>query len=250
MKSLFRKSGYSLMAGLLMAVSSATFAADLAAIKATVSKQFAALNRGLVIQDIKTTPVEGIYSAHFGDGQQIYVTADGKHFFTGDMMELTGNRMVNITEAAKSGERAKALATIKPKDSIVFPATGEKKATVYVFTDVDCGYCMKLHSQMAGYNKLGIEVRYLAFPRAGIGSESYRKIASAWCADDKQAALTKLKSRQSIPDNVCKDNPVAAQYELGEKLGVNGTPAIITTDGRMIPGYMPPDELAKDLGIL
>ena len=250
MKALIKQSGYGVFAGLLMAVSSTAFAADLAAVKATVSKQFAALNRGLVIQDLKATPIENIYSANFGDGQQIYVTADGKHFFTGDMMEITGNKMVNITEAAKSGERAKALATIKPKDSIVFPATGAKKATVYVFTDVDCGYCMKLHSEMAGYNKLGIEVRYLAFPRAGINSESYRKIASAWCADDKQAALTKLKARQAIPENVCKDNPVAAQYELGQKLGVNGTPAIITTDGRMIPGYMPPADLAKDLGIL
>lgn len=250
MSVFYKKARQILAVSLLAAASSGVYAADLAAVKAAVSKQFAALGRGVVIEDIKPTSLENIYSAHLPDGQQIYVTADGKYFFTGDLMTIEGSRIVNITESQKSGERAKALAQLKPKDSIVFPASSAKKATIYVFTDVDCGYCIKLHNEMAGYNKLGIEVRYLAFPRAGIGSESYRKIASAWCADDKQDALTKLKQRQAIPENVCKDNPVAAQYQLGQQLGVNGTPAIITSEGRMIPGYMPPAELAKDLGIL
>jgi thiol:disulfide interchange protein DsbC len=249
-KQLVKQSAKAVIAAALLLASHATLAADLAAVKAAVSAKFSALGRGVVIDDIKPTSLDNIYSAHLPDGQQIYVTADGKYFFTGDLMTIDGNRIVNISESEKAGERAKALATLKPKDAIVFPATGAKKSTVYVFTDVDCGYCIKLHNEMAGYNKLGIEVRYLAFPRAGIGSESYRKIASAWCADDKQDALTKLKSRQTIPENVCKDNPVEAQYNLGQKLGVNGTPAIVTTDGRMIPGYMPPADLAKDLGIL
>jgi thiol:disulfide interchange protein DsbC len=251
-KTLFERSKKYFIAFALLSVVNSVFAAeDLQSVKAAVSAKFAELGRGgITIEDIKSTPLPNIYSAHFPDGQQIYVTGDGKHFFTGDLMTIQNKRIVNITEAEKSGLRVKELATLKPKDSIVFPASGAKKTTVYVFTDVDCGYCIKLHNQMAGYNKLGIEVRYLAFPRAGIGSESYRKIASAWCADNRQEALTKLKQRQPIPENVCEGNPVAAEYELGQKLGVNGTPAIITVDGRMIPGYMPPEELAKDLGIL
>ncbi|MEP1593906.1 MAG: DsbC family protein, partial [Halieaceae bacterium] len=98
-------------------------------------------------------------------------------------------------------------------------------------------------------NKRGIEVRYLAYPRSGVGSESYRQLASAWCAEDPQDTLTRLKNREDVPDNVCEENPVAAQYELGGKLGVRGTPAIITESGQMIPGYQSADDLIATLGL-
>jgi thiol:disulfide interchange protein DsbC len=98
-------------------------------------------------------------------------------------------------------------------------------------------------------NKRGVEVRYLAYPRSGVGSESYRQLASAWCAEDPQDTLTRLKNREVVADNVCKGNPVAAQYELGGKLGVRGTPAIITESGQMIPGYQSADDLIATLGL-
>lgn len=98
-------------------------------------------------------------------------------------------------------------------------------------------------------NELGIEVKYLAYPRAGVGSKSYNKVASAWCAEDKNQALTQLKNGHSIEENICEGNPVASQFQLGGQLGVRGTPAILLESGEMIPGYIPAKELAKKLGI-
>jgi thiol:disulfide interchange protein DsbC len=132
---------------------------------------------------------------------------------------------------------------------IVFSPKGQVKASVTVFTDVDCGYCQKLHEEVPALNAKGIEVRYLAYPRAGIGSPSYNKIVSAWCANDQQDALTKLKRRQPIPTNICAGNPVAAQFALGGKMGVRGTPALVLESGRLLPGYMPADRLAAELGV-
>ncbi|MFT5670969.1 MAG: thiol:disulfide interchange protein DsbC, partial [Glaciecola sp.] len=115
--------------------------------------------------------------------------------------------------------------------------------------DVDCGYCRKLHEEVPALNAKGIEVRYLAYPRAGIGSPSYNKIVSAWCAVDQQNALTKLKQLEPIPTNICAGNPVAAQFALGGKMGVRGTPALVLDSGRLLPGYMPADRLAAELGV-
>ena len=96
---------------------------------------------------------------------------------------------------------------------------------------------------------MGIEVRYLAFPRGGIPSEGASKLATAWCAEDQQTTLTELKAGVDLPLNECAGNPVAAQYELGQVMGVSGTPAIITSSGLMIPGYRPAADLAGILGL-
>lgn len=179
----------------------------------------------------------------------IYMTKDGNHFVEGDLYTFTDTSIKNLTEEKFDKKRAEQIAKLDPKEMIIFsPPPDKVKATITVFTDIDCGYCRKLHSGMKQMNDLGIAVRYMAFPRAGIGSESYNKFVSAWCADNKQEALTKAKSGEAIPAKTC-DNPVAKQYQIGQAMGIHGTPGIILADGHLLPGYAPPDDLAKMLGI-
>jgi thiol:disulfide interchange protein DsbC len=154
----------------------------------------------------------------------------------------------DLTELAKSGVRKELLAGIDVSRQIGF----EPEQTTYdltVFTDIDCGYCRKLHSQIAEYNEQGIAIHYMAFPRAGIGSPSYDKFVSVWCADDQQTALTAAKNGEDPEPRQC-DNPIAEQYQLGIALGVTGTPAIMTSDGQLIPGYVPPATLRERLDVL
>ena len=125
----------------------------------------------------------------------------------------------------------------------------EPQHELLVFTDIDCGYCRKLHSQIDEYLEQGIAIHYLAFPRAGIGSPSYNTAVSVWCADDRQGALTAAKAGETVEPLQC-ENPVAEQYQLGLDLGVTGTPALLTSDGSMIPGYMPPETLRARLDAL
>jgi thiol:disulfide interchange protein DsbC len=115
--------------------------------------------------------------------------------------------------------------------------------------DVTCFYCQKLHREVDQLNAKGVEVRYLAFPRSGIESEGAEKLATAWCADDQQTALTELKAGVELPVNRCEGNPIAAQYELGKEMGVSGTPAIVTSSGELIPGYRPAAALVALLGL-
>jgi thiol:disulfide interchange protein DsbC len=132
---------------------------------------------------------------------------------------------------------------------IIFSPEGETRAHITVFTDVSCFYCQKLHKEVPELNKRGVEVRYLAYPRSGLDSPGYRQLATAWCASDRQDAITKLKAQQSVPENVCEENPVADQFALGQQLGVRGTPAMVTETGTMIPGYQSADDLMVTLGL-
>jgi thiol:disulfide interchange protein DsbC len=199
------------------------------------------------VTSVRPSPIDGLYLVQIG-GSDLLVTADGSKFIQGDIFNLTETGYVKWEDPALVAERKKMLATVDPKDAITFkPAT--TKAVVYVFTDVDCGYCRKLNSEMADYNKLGIEIRYLAFPRAGVPSPSADKLVTAWCSKDKQSTLTKIKEGFEVPALTCP-NPVASQFELGGRIGVNATPALWMPDGNIRLGYLPPNQLAKELGIL
>jgi len=197
---------------------------------------------------VRQSPIAGLYQVQTNGGS-VLATADGDKIIIGEIFNVQQVGFSKWEDPGLMAERKKALATLNPKDSISFKAIGQTKAVVYVFTDVDCGFCRKLNSQMEAYNKLGIEVRYLAFPRAGIPSESADKLVTAWCSKDKAKALTMLKEDQPLPALTC-DNPVAAQFELGKRLGVDATPAIWRPNGELKLGYLPPEQLAKELGIL
>ena len=207
-----------------------------------------ALRPDIPIEGVAPAPIEGMYALELAGGTVFYGTADGRYLFAGDLYELGDRDLVNLAEARRAEKRRDLLATISLDDMVIFPANGKTKGVVNVFTDVDCGYCRKLHQEVPKLNELGIEVRYLAFPRAGVGSRSYQKIVSAWCADDPNKAITQLKAGQEIPDRSC-ENPVAKQYDLGRTLGVTGTPAILLSDGRLLPGYIPAEQLAETVGI-
>ena len=199
------------------------------------------------IEEVTTTPLADIYAVDLPGGQTLYGTADGKYLFSGDMYQL-GDNIVNLAEGRRALKRQQLMKDVALDEMLVFSPAGETRDYISVFTDVDCGYCRKLHQEMADINALGIEVRYLGYPRAGLGTPTYAKIVSAWCAKNPNEALTALKSGLDIPMAEC-DNPVAEHYALGQKVGVTGTPAIITSDGRLLPGYMPAENLAEALGL-
>ena len=217
--------------------------------EAVIKRALESARSDVKVATVAPSEIPGLYAAQIQNGPTVYVSADGKYFVAGDLYQIQPQGYVNLAEQRRGAERAKALAAVKPEDMVIFKPKDGTKAVINVFTDVECGWCQKLHREMAQYNALGIEVRYLAFPRAGIGSEDYQKMVTVWCSKDRQATLTRFKNRETVPISTCKDNPVAAQYHLGEQLGVEGTPALITAKGELLPGYLPPQELAQRLGL-
>jgi len=191
---------------------------------------------------ISETPIEGILMVQVS-GDIVYMTADGGYMFQGRVVNMDTRE--DLTESAKSEVRRELLAGVDTTKQISF-SPEEPTYDLMVFTDIDCGYCRKLHAQVDGYNENGIAIHYMAFPRAGIGSRSYEKAVAVWCADDQQEAMTQAKLGGEPDPDEC-ENPIAEQYQLGQALGVTGTPALLTADGTLIPGYVPPEQLRERL---
>lgn len=207
-------------------------------IKAMLAKQMP----DLTVTEINKTPLEGLYEVIMPP-QILYISRDAKYVVSGNIINAETGQ--NLTMPQRDKVRAQAVDMLGEESFIVF-APKKVKHTVTVFTDIDCSYCRKLHKEVEQYNKLGIKVRYAAYPRAGIASPSFKKAVAVWCAKDRKAAMTKAKNGQSVPDKDCK-NPVLAHYKMGEKIGVQGTPAIVLENGQMVPGYVPADRLFKGL---
>jgi thiol:disulfide interchange protein DsbC len=204
---------------------------------------------GLTVSDIRPMPYAGLYEVVTQSGEVVYATETGDYLLTGDLLKLTDSGLTNVTELGRSERRADIMAQVKEEELITYPATGEEKASVAVFTDIDCPYCRKLHTEMDRLNELGITVQYYGFPRSGPQTASFRKYESVWCSEDSRSAMDDAKAGRQVAEKSC-DNPVEEQFELGARIGVTGTPAIVLEDGRMVRGYVPADELARRLGLL
>jgi thiol:disulfide interchange protein DsbC len=200
------------------------------------------LPAGTKIEDLKPSPISGIYE--FVQGAEVsYLTADGKYFLDGNVYDMATR--ANLTEVLRSRARL-ALISAVPESQMVIFSPKNPLYTITVFTDVDCQYCRKLHSEMAELNKLGIRVRYLFYPRTGPNTESWRKAEVVWCSANRNDALTRAKAGAQLDMNkTCGPTPVAREYALGESVGVRGTPAIFTESGDFISGYMPPKDLLQ-----
>ncbi len=194
-------------------------------------------------EDLHPSPIPGVYELIHG-ADVLYVSADGKYAVNGDLFDLADN--ANITEQRRRDARARMIAAVPESDMVIF-GPRDSKYTVTVFTDVDCAYCRELHSHIADFNRLGIRVRYLAYPRTGPNTESWTKAEQVWCSRDRNSALTAAKRDQPLQAKACPSNPVAREYALGRDFDLQGTPAILLASGEMLPGYLPPAELAQRL---
>jgi len=193
--------------------------------------------------DFRQSPVPGLWELARG-ADIVYVTADAKFALAGDLYEIATD--TNVSDRRRRDARLEMLGTVPESQMLVF-SPKDPKYTVTVFTDVDCGYCRKLHSEMAKYNELGIRVRYLFYPRSGPNTESWDKAVAVWCSPNRNEALTKAKRGESIKMAKCGATPVEHDYELGQEIGLRGTPAIVLANGDMLPGYLPPAMLVKRL---
>ncbi|MFK5894443.1 MAG: DsbC family protein [Pseudomonadota bacterium] len=188
---------------------------------------------GSIPDSINKTELPGIYEVSYGTAI-FYFNKDASLMLKGDLIDMKNK--VNLTEKKRTTSRLALIDAMGEANMIVYPAKNEKYK-VTVFTDIDCPYCVKLHREMSDYNNMGITVRYMAYPRAGIGSPSYDKIVSVWCSEDRNQAMSDAKNGKTLDKKTC-ENPVAQQLNLGQEIGVRGTPALFLSDGTMLPGYV------------
>lgn len=202
---------------------------------------------------VRASAMPGLYEVELPGGM-VYASADGQFVIQGDLLQLKGKQVVNLSEQSMATRRISLLKSVDRRDAIIFPARGKPKAVLTVFTDVDCGYCRKLHQEVPAMNKLGIEIRYLAFPRDlpryGVNGGAGKQMAQIWCSGNREKAMTLAKQGEAAPAAVkgCKA-PILAQYTLGQRMGVKGTPAIFNEKGEQLGGYITVEQAVQLLGL-
>lgn len=211
------------------------------------SKINAVLPDGMSVQSIKESQIENLFIVDIGDLQPIYASKNGEFFFYGELYAVNGDTLQNTTKDEINLKRKSILDEVLSKDDFISFKSENEKYRVTIFTDVDCGYCRKFHNEIKDFNDLGITVNYVAFPRSGLDSISYNKIVTAWCSKDPKNTLTKMKQGIDVQLSLCQDHPVETHFLLGQKIGITGTPAIIKSNGELLPGYLPPEELLNRL---
>ena len=209
-----------------------------------IRKSLETLQLDVPVESISASPMAGLYEVKLKGSRVLYASADGQFIVQGYMFQLKDGKPVNLTEKAERVSVAKLINGIPAAETVVYPAVGETKSHITVFTDTTCPYCHKLHEEVPELNKMGIEVRYVAFPRQGLGSAGDQQLQAVWCSKDKKSAMDKMTNGKTVDAPKCA-NPVSKQFALGQSIGVNGTPAIVLADGQVSPGYQPAAQVGK-----
>lgn len=211
--------------------------AELQHVRETVSGMFS----GIEADDVFASEIDGWYTIRKG-AIIAYISGDGRYLLQGDLIDL--KESTNLSEKSRNGARAKMMSAVPEKELIVYtPET--VRHTVSVFTDIDCSFCRRLHSQLDDYMAEGIEIRYFLYPRNGPTSESWVKAQNVWCADNRNEALTLAKLDKTFPMHECDSSVVSSHYAIGQDVGLRGTPAIVLEDGTLFSGYLPAKQLTE-----
>lgn len=208
---------------------------ELERVRANISAQFAEIEA----EHIHPSPIPGFYTVRKG-AIVAYVSSDGRYLFQGDLIDL--ETQINLSDLDRNEARVEMLSVIPDDETITF-SPEEVRYTVSIFTDIDCTYCRRLHSQIDEYLDNGIQINYFLYPRNGPTSQSWVKAQNVWCADDRNEALTLAKLDQTFETHGCDSSMISRHYAIGRDVGLTGTPAIVLSDGTLMPGYLSPEQL-------
>ncbi|RLK50441.1 thiol:disulfide interchange protein DsbC [Alkalispirillum mobile] len=213
-------------------------------VKERVDEALKGLSPDLSADEVNETPIDGLYEV-IVSGDVVYMTGDGRYLFQGELVDMSTRQ--SLTEQRRGQQRADRIAELGEDSLLIYPAEGETRYVVNVFTDIECPYCQRMHQEIEDYAAKGIEIRYIFMPRAGEGSSSYEQSVNVWCADDRHAALDKAKAGEDLNGATACDNPIEDHLALARELRVRGTPTMISTEGVMQQGYASPEDLLRVL---
>lgn len=211
------------------------------------------------VNHIAATPIKGFYQVELNTGELFHVTGDGKYMINGDILKIEDDAtkeeftVSNLTENYRSQKRIDLIDELDASTLITYSPKGKKKGEIYAFTDIDCGYCRQFHAEVPKMQAMGIEVHYLAWPRAGVQSKTGKSMTHIWCSKDRLSAMDQGKSGgrvKEVKENFEKCAEVVGSHrKIGERMAVRGTPAVFLKDGRQVGGYVKADQLAERMGL-
>jgi len=233
----------------ILSVAGYSFAGEKAE-EAALSKDEAAvllkdLAPDLKILEIRTSPVKALWEIAVQSGERkglLYLDSSKKYFIQGAIVDL--KTKANLTQERVSELTKVDTATIPLDDALVM-GDKEAKHKIIVFTDPDCPYCAKLHQEIkkvvAKRQDIAFFIKMYPLP---MHKGAYEKAKAIVC-EKSMALLDDAFAKKTLPEAKCNTTAVDDNLKLAEKLGIRGTPAIITSNGIITPGSRDADALIE-----
>lgn len=196
------------------------------------------------------------YMVSLGDST-LAISKDGENIIGGDVVNLS--KKVNYTEQAKEQARSRVVNAITKDDYIRYPSTTNKtKGVVYIYSDITCGFCKKLHQEYSALTSNGYEIRVVPFLR-NLGAKDYQ-FSKAYLDTVAMMSIQDPVKRKEAHDLLLTNKPITQGKgnpkgvksiingaNTGVLVGVQGTPHIVFADGRSFSGYVSSELLLKVL---
>lgn len=190
------------------------------------------------IEHIVKTPYSGLYEIIVSD-QIMYTDELGLYLFDGNIIEMA--TQTNLTE--KQSKKLFAIDFDKlPLDLAVKKVKGNGKRKMAYFSDPNCGYCKKLEKELSKVTDVTL---YIFLYPIFQGSDAV--VRNFLCAKDPVKAWDDWMLNNNAPVAASCKTATDKVVALGKKLHVNGTPNLIFANGVQNSGYLPAEELEKNL---
>ncbi|MEW9898598.1 DsbC family protein [Chitinivorax sp. PXF-14] len=196
------------------------------------------------VVSISPTPLAGLFEVVLNKKDIVYVDREARYLFDGDMVDLKSRR--SLTEA-RVAELSKIDFASLPLDRAIKVVKGNGSRKMVVFSDPDCPFCKRLEQQSLK-DVTDVTIYTLLYPLAQLHPDAPHKSALIWCAPDRAKAWTDFMLDGKLPANDGKcDTPLAEIAELGARNGISGTPGIVFSNGKLVPGAVPREQIEAEL---
>lgn len=211
----------------IVAAFSTTAKADESSVRAAMTAKYPATQ----VKSVEKSPIPGVYQVVMGKNIA-YVSEDGRYFLFGSLYDM--QTQTDLTANVKAMASRVDVSTIDLTKAIK-TVKGKGTRSLIVFTDPDCPYCKTLAKTIDGMQD--ITVYNVLYPIAGLHPEAVKKSEFVFCSPENGKVLDDWFVR-GIPIKASKPcaNPIENNIALAQKLGINGTPTLVSLDGRVMPG--------------
>lgn len=200
---------------------------------------------GTKFTDAKESGLPGIYEIYMGRNIA-YTDRDGRFFIFGHLFDMVAQRDI-------TAERQEAANRLNfdslPLGDAIKTVRGNGSRIVAVFSDPDCPYCRKLEQELGKVKD--ITVYTFLMPLEQLHPQAKNKAVAVWCSKDRSAAWQKVTTQDTkgiikaaADSKGACENPIDRNLALAASLGINGTPTLIASDGRMKAGALPAEEIS------
>ena len=229
---------YSLaLLALTISMAASVFAADepAEALAARLKEMYPATH----VDRVQRSEIPALFEVVMGKNAA-YTDTTGRYFVFGHLFDMKEQRDLTADRVEKA---ARIAFGELPLADAIKTVRGKGERVLAVFSDPDCPYCRRLEAELVKLDNVTLYT--FPYPLEGLHAEAKDKSIAVWCAANRSQAWAELMKSGKAPVSRTCDHPIERNIQLGQRLGIQGTPTLLSADGRTLPGAAPKDRIEQ-----